>query len=113
MATPLFPKRKADMISNGVFLILLGSLFYTGQWWPGILFAVGLTFALRQYLTGRRWDFFVTLVLMGILGVLTLAGKAFSFLFPILLIGAGLYLVMKECLPPKSKDSFHSPDFKE
>jgi hypothetical protein len=72
-----------------------------------------LTFALRQYLTGRRWDFFVTLVLIGILGVLTLAGKAFSLLFPILLIGVGLYLVMRECLPSKPGDSFRSPDFKE
>lgn len=95
---PHFPKRKADTISNGVFLILLGFLFYTGQWWPGILFALGLTFAIRQYLTGRRLDFFVTVVIIGILGAITLAGHVFSMFFPLLFVAAGLYLITKETL---------------
>lgn len=95
---PHFPKRKADVISNGVFLILLGVMFYTGEWWPGILFALGLTFAIRQYLTGRRLDFFLTVVAVGILGVITLAGHVFSGFFPLLFIGAGLYLIAKELL---------------
>ncbi len=97
MRFPLFPKRKADAISNGVFLILLGLLFYTQQWWPGLLFAIGLSLAIRHYLTGRRVNFFITLMLLGLLGVLTLAGQMFSLLFPILFIGLGVYLIGKEC----------------
>lgn len=110
---PHFPKRKADIISNGVFLILLGFLFYTGQWWPGILFALGITFAIRQYLTGRRFDFFLTVLVVGVLGVITLAGHIFSGFFPLLFIAAGLYLVAKETLffrnTPESPNSSRDP----
>lgn len=108
MKFPILPKRKADTLSNGVFLILLGFLFYTGKWWPGILFALGITFALRQYLTGRKVDFFITLVLVGILGMLTVAGQAFSLLFPLLFIAFGLFLIAKECLTFKGNSYWNS-----
>lgn len=96
MKFPHFSKRKADTISNGVFLILLGFLFYTEQWWPGILFALGLTFAIRQYLTGQRLDFLMTLIIIGILGAITLAGHVFSISLPLLFIAGGIYLIGKE-----------------
>lgn len=98
MTFPHFPKRKADAISNGIFLILLGILFYTGQWWPGILFALGLTFAVRQYLTGRKLDFLITLIIVGILGLITMAGHVFSMFFPLIFIAIGIYLIAKETL---------------
>lgn len=101
---PRLPKRKADVISNGFFLILLGLLFYTDRWWPGILFAIGLTCALRQYLTGRKLDFLITLLLMGILAFIALAGHLFSGFFPFILVTAGLYLIVKETLFFKRKD---------
>lgn len=112
MRFPLFPKRKADAISNGVFLILLGLLFYTQQWWPGLLFALGLSFAIRQYLTGRRVNFFITLMLLGLLGILTLASQMFSLLFPILFIGLGVCLIGKECFS-WSKGPWNTQHFNE
>jgi hypothetical protein len=96
MKFPYLSKRRADSISNGIFLILLGFLFYTNAWWPGILFALGLTFGLRQFLTGRQLNFFMTATFLIVLGLITLLGMAFSFLFPILLIGTGFYLVWRE-----------------
>jgi hypothetical protein len=96
------PKRKADVISNGVFLVLLGFLFYTGQWWPGILFAIGLTFAIRQYFTGRRLNFFITLVVIGFLGLVMLAGHSYSLVFPLIFIGGGIFLILKEFLNLKT-----------
>src|SRR5215211_4349228 len=114
MNFPFFPKRKANAISNGVFLVLLGILFYTDQWWPGILFALGLTFAIRQYLTGRRLDFFLTVAVVGVLGAITLAGHIFSTFFPLLFIAGGIYLVAKETLYfRKSIDNSTPPDLKE
>lgn len=110
MNFPHFPKRKADTISNGIFLILLGSLFYTGQWWPGILFALGLTVALQQYLTGRRLDFFITLLIIGIVGVITLMGYIFSSFFAVLLILIGIYLVAKETLVLNKKEAQKEPN---
>ncbi len=114
MTFPHFPKRKADTISNGVFLILLGFLFYTGQWWPGILFALGLTFAIRQFLTGRQLDFLLTIVVIGLLGAITLAGHVFSIFFPLLFIGAGIYLVAKEViLFKRSNNDSNSQNMKD
>jgi hypothetical protein len=109
MIFPNLPKRKADTISNGVFLVLLGILFYTEQWWPGILFALGLTFAVRQYLTGRRMNFLITIILIGLLGILTLAGNKFALFFPILFIAAGLVLIGKECFTFKGPSHWYPP----
>ncbi len=108
MTFPILPKRKADSISNGVFLVLLGILFYTGHWWPDILFALGLTFAIRQYLTGRRLNFFITIVLVGLLGVVTLIGQAYSLAVPLLLMAAGIFLIAKECLTFKGPSHWNS-----
>jgi hypothetical protein len=116
MRFPYFSKRKADAISNGVFLISLGILFFTGAWWPGILFAVGATFALRQYLTGRRIDFLVTLTLIAVIGLITLAGFAFNFLLPLIFVGAGAYLIIREYYyydGSRLKRHNHSDDFKD
>lgn len=99
MKFPLLPKRKAESIAHGVFFILLGYLFYTDRWWPGILFALGVTIAIRQILTGRQIDFLITLALIALLGIITLTGFAFSSLFPLLFIAIGLYLVIREFLP--------------
>ncbi len=93
---PYYSKRKADAVSNGVFFVMLGILFYTDQWWPGILFAIALSYSLRQYLTGRRLDLFISLVAIGVLGLLTLAGHLLSGLFPFLFIAVGLFIVARE-----------------
>ena len=44
----LMPKRKADAISNGAFLIALGILFYTNYWWPGILAAIWVNIGIKN-----------------------------------------------------------------
>lgn len=98
MRFPILPRRKAVALSNGVFLILLAFLFYSGQWWPGLLFAFGLSAAFRYYMTGRRLKFVIVVALMGLLGILTLTGHAFSFIFPFILAACGLLLIGKECL---------------
>jgi hypothetical protein len=96
MATPLLSKRKADAICNGIFFILLGILIYTNAWWPGILIAIGATFALRQYLTGRMVDFFITLSILAIIVLITFAGLAFSILLPVLFVLGGAYVIFRE-----------------
>ena len=106
MKFPLLPKRKADAISNGIFLILLGFLFYTGQWWPGILFALGLIFAIRKFLTGQRKHFFLIVAAMGLIGILTLNHHITSLFTPILLVGLGIYLIGRECFSSSRPISF-------
>ena len=36
-------KRLGDAISGGIFLICLGVLIVIDWWWPGIMFALGLS----------------------------------------------------------------------
>lgn len=109
MRFPLLPRRKAAALSNGVFLILLAFIFYSGQWWPGLLFAFGLSAALKHYLTGRRLNFIIVVALMGFLGLLTLTGHAFSLLFPFVLAAAGLFLIGKECLSLRVSHLWNPP----
>jgi hypothetical protein len=109
MMFPILSTRKADTISTGVFLILLGFIFYTGQWWPGILFALGFSFALRQFLTNRLMTLLITVILIGILALMTWAGQAFSIIFPLLFIIVGLILIAKECLTLKGSPFGKSP----
>lgn len=52
----ILPKKKAEAISNGVFLIALSILFFSSNWWPGILLAIWSPLAVRQYFTGRYYD---------------------------------------------------------
>jgi hypothetical protein len=115
MKFPVFPKRKVDSLSNGVFLVFLGILLYTEQWWPGILFALMTTFALRQYLTGKRVTFFITLCLIALLSIVMINGKAVSMFFPLIFIGGGILLIFKEIFSLKNMHAYWNSDehFKE
>jgi hypothetical protein len=89
-------KRKADAISNGVFLICLAVLIYTKAWWPGILLALWVTLGIRQYLTGRFYDLVVTTVLLVGLFLVTFFNLNWSVLVPVLLVLGGIHIIFRE-----------------
>lgn len=96
MARPIISKKKTDAISNGAFLFCLGILFATNAWWPGILLALWVSLGLRQYLSGRLYDLFLsTLILVGLF-VVSLLKLDWSVLMPILFIVGGIYIVFRE-----------------
>ncbi len=99
-----FSKRQANTIANGVLLILLGLLFYTQYWWPGILFALGISAAVRYYLSCQKSAFFLSLLLLAILAMLTFTSQTYSML-PLILIGIGIFLIMKEYLFRKTNQN--------
>ena len=96
MNKSLLPKRKADALSNGVFLIALGVLFYTNTWWPGILIAVWAALAIRQYLTNRIYDLCLTTVILLGLFAISFFNFDWSFLVPVLFVVGGLYIIFRE-----------------
>ena len=49
-------KRQGDAISGGIFLISLGVLIVTGWWWPGIMFALGLSSGAGLIFRGKIWQ---------------------------------------------------------
>ena len=89
-------KKKADALSNGVFLICLAILVYTEAWWPGILLAIWATLGTREYLTGRYYDLFLsTLILVGLF-IVTLLKLDWAVIIPVLLILGGLHIIFRE-----------------
>lgn len=96
MAEPILSKRKSDAIANGAFLIALGVLFYLNAWWPGVLLAVWIWLGLRQYLTGRKYDFFISSFILLGLFVISWLQLDWAILMPILFIVGGIYIVFRE-----------------
>ena len=96
MAKPQVSKRKATGISNGVFLISIGILFYTNTWWPGILLAIWATLALRQYLSGRHYDLIITSIILLGLFIITLFQLDWTLLLPVLFVVGGIYIIFRE-----------------
>jgi len=96
MTQLLLPKRKAIAISNGVFLISLGLLFFTNFWWPGILLALWATLGTRQYLSGRNFDLIITSVILLGLFVVALLPFDVNVLLPVLFVIGGIYIIFRE-----------------
>ncbi len=106
MAQPILSKKKADALSNGVFLIGLGILFYTNAWWPGIIVALWAFLAVRQYLTGRNYDLIISSAICAALFLISIFKFSWDVLMPVLFIIGGTYIIFREYYfadePPKS-----------
>lgn len=89
-----------DQTFAGVFLIGLAILFITGFWWPGILYVIGIAMLVRTVNEGSDWrNDRNALTMLGIGVVFTLLEVFDNFnldggtLWPIILIGVGVYLL--------------------
>lgn len=89
-------RSKIDAIGNGVFLILLGVLFYFNWWWPGILVAIWASLAVRQMLSGRMQDLLLSSFLLGTLFFVAFFNLSWNLMAPLLFVMGGLYIIMKE-----------------
>jgi predicted membrane protein len=89
-------KRKAEAVSNGVFLIALGILFYTNKWWPGILIAIWAALAIRQYFTHRIYDLCLTTAILAGIFIISFFNFKWDILMPVLFVVAGIYLIFRE-----------------
>lgn len=96
MSQIILSKRKADAISNGIFLIGLGILAFSSLWWPGILLLLWITLAVRQYLTGRIYDLVISSVLLLGLFAVSILNLNWSVLVPVLLVLGGIHLIFRE-----------------
>lgn len=103
MAHPLVSKKKAQALSTALLLLGLAALVITDAWWPGIMLAVGVPLALRQYLLGRTYDMAVSLLIF--VGTFILVGFDISwkvFLPTIFTIGA-IYILCREFLESRAE----------
>jgi len=97
--------QNADQVSGGVFLIGLALLFLTGWWWPGVMFVVGASIIARTMAEGKPWQsatgaFWVIGIgiLFGVPGLF--AGINWGMIWPIALIGIGLFMLFGGNLRP-------------
>ena len=100
MAHPLVSQKRSKSISSALFLVCLAIISFTTNWWPGILLAVGIPIALRQFLMGRFYDMFLTLVIF--IGAFIVAGYDISWdvLLPVVFTISAIYIVVREFCDP-------------
>lgn len=98
MSQPIVCRRKAKVLSFAFFLIGLVVLSYTQVWWPGIMLAIGLPLALKQYLAGKRYDVVITLfVFIGVF-VTVAFDIQWEILLPVLFTIGGIYILCRDFL---------------
>lgn len=98
-------RSKIEAIGNGVFLIILGILFYFNWWWPGILIAVWASLAVRQVLSHRMQDLLLSTFLLGSLFVVAFFNLSWNLVTPIIFVFGGLYLILREFYYDKDGDA--------
>lgn len=101
--TRIVSKKRAKAISVALFLIGLAIIAYLKAWWPGIMLAVGIPLAIRQYLLGRHYDMGVTLfVFIGVF-VTVQFNISWEILLPVLFALGGIYILFREYLESKEE----------
>jgi hypothetical protein len=92
-------QRMASAISGGIFLISLGVLLYTGWWWPGIMFAIGLSGGAQLIFRGKIARGIGTLVFFCAIPIaiwlIQETGIPWSLVGPLVLIGVGVIVLVK------------------
>ena len=89
-------EEKAGQITGGIWLIGLGVLFYTGRWWPGIMFVVGASSIVQGLVKGRGWYAFQGGLWCFAIGVWAL----FHFNIAIFLVALGASMIVLAMFRP-------------
>ena len=97
---PITSKKKAQALSTALFLVGLAALIITDEWWPGIMLAIGLPLALRQYLLGRTYDMMISLLVFVGTFVTVQYDISWRLFLPILFTLGALYILFREFLGP-------------
>lgn len=96
-------KKRAKAICVTLFLIGLAIVSFMDAWWPGIMFAVGIPLALRQYLMGRHYDMMMSLfVFIGVF-VTVQFDISWQVLLPVLFALGGVYILFREYLESREE----------
>lgn len=95
---PIVSKRKAQAIFTALFLLGLAALIFTDDWWPGIMMAIGIPLAVRQYLLGRHYDMGVTLLVFLGTFVTVQFDISWRIFLPILFTVGAIYILLRELL---------------
>lgn len=96
MAHLKFSRKKASALFTALFLVGLVICAMTESWWPTIMLAVGIPFALRQYFLQRYYDMAVALVVFAGAYVTVVFNIPWTLLLPILFTLGAIYIFCRE-----------------
>lgn len=89
-------QKKAKRFSFALFLIGVVCLSYAGVWWPGIMLAIGIPLAVKQYLLGKRYDVALTLFVFVGVFVTVQFDIEWKVLLPVLFTIGGIYILFRD-----------------
>lgn len=104
MHHPITSRKKAQAISTALFLLGLAILIFTDAWWPGIMLAIGIPLALRQYLLGRTYDMGITLLVFLGTFVTVQFDISWRVFLPILFTLGAIYILFREFAGAEEED---------
>lgn len=96
MPHPLTSQKRAQVLSTAIFLFGLAVLIFTDAWWPGIMLAVGLSLAMRQYLLGRTYDMAISLLVFVGTFVTIEYDISWRVFLPVLFTLGAIYILVRE-----------------
>ena len=92
-------KKRGSAISGGIFLISLGVLIITDWWWPGIMFALGLSGGAELIFRGKIWRGIGTIAFFSaiplVVWIVEETDIPWGLVGPFILIGLGVITLVK------------------
>ncbi|WZO97006.1 hypothetical protein EP7_004018 [Isosphaeraceae bacterium EP7] len=86
---PIDDEGRAGQISSAIWLLGMAALFYTGRWWPGIMFVIGASSIVQCLLQGRGWWYAMEASIWSIgIGLWALTGYSMAAFFGMLGVAA-------------------------
>ena len=94
--------RTKSGIAGGIFLIGLGVLIFTGNWWPGIMFVIGLAIGADRAFRGNYVQALTVLVFFSALPLLSAADIPWHIFGPFILISIGTVVLAQSFISKQS-----------
>lgn len=91
-------QRTKSGISGGIFLIGLGILIFTGNWWPGIMFVIGLAIGADRAFRGRYIQGLTAFAFFSAIPILSAVDIPWNVFGPFILISLGAVVLVQGIL---------------
>ncbi len=88
-------QKRYSTVSGGVFLIGLGVLAYSGWWWPGIMFIMGLAASAELILRGKYLQALLALGFFTAVPLLVAVSIPWRIVGPLTLIALGAAAIIR------------------
>jgi len=85
-------------IAGGIFLIGLGMLILTGNWWPGLMFVIGSALAADRVFRGNYAQAITAFAVCSAIAVFSTTNIPWNIFGPFILISFGIVALVQRVL---------------